>query len=227
MADALAEAERCNLCSKSACIEGCPVSIDIPGFIRQLLVRDVDKALAVINEPNLFPSVCGRVCPQESQCEAQCVVGRKLEPVAIGRLERFIGDSARPRKAEVPHFERRLGKVAIVGSGPSGLAVAADLARYCCEVTVYEALHVVGGVPQYGIPAFRLPRDISSREVETLKDMGIRFETNKVIGKTFSVKPLTEQMGFDAVLVGAGAGTPAFLGIPGEFAGRSTRPMSL
>jgi len=220
MADALNEAERCIMCSKPACIEGCPVSIDIPGFIRHLLVRDVDKALAVINESNLFPSVCGRVCPQESQCEAQCVVGRKLEPVAIGRLERFIGDSARPRKPEVPHFERRLGKVAIVGSGPSGLAVAADLARYGCEVTVYEALHVVGGVLQYGIPAFRLPRDIISREVETLKGMGIHFETNKVIGKTFSVKQLTEQMGFDAVFVGAGAGAPAFLGIPGEFAGQ-------
>ena len=220
MADALAEAERCIMCSKPACIAGCPVSIDIPRFIRHLLVRDVDGALAVINESNLFPSVCGRVCPQESQCEAQCVVGRKLEAVAIGRLERFVGDSARPRKAEAQRFERSLGKVAIVGSGPSGLAVAADLARYGCDVTVFEALHVVGGVLQYGIPAFRLPREIISREIDNLKAMGVRFETNKVIGKTFSVLQLTGEMGYDAVFVGVGAGAPAFLGIPGEFAGQ-------
>jgi len=220
MVDALNEAERCIMCSKAACIEGCPVSIDIPRFIRHLLVRDIDGALAVINETNLFPSVCGRVCPQESQCEAQCVVGRKLEPVAIGRLERFIGDSARPHKVDAPKFERCLGKVAVVGSGPSGLAVAADLARYGCDVTVYEALHVVGGVLQYGIPSFRLPREIISREIDTLKGMGVKFETNKVIGKTFSVPQLTGEMGYDAVFVGVGAGAPAFLGIPGEFAGQ-------
>jgi len=220
MADALNEAERCIMCSKPACIEGCPVGIDIPRFIRHLLVRDVDGALAVINESNLFPSVCGRVCPQESQCEAQCVVGRKLEPVAIGRLERFIGDSAHPHKAEAAQFEGRLGKVAVVGSGPSGLAVAADLARYGCDVTVYEALHVVGGVLQYGIPSFRLPREIISREIDTLKAMGVKFETNKVIGKTFSIPQLTGEMGYDAVFVGVGAGAPAFLGIPGEFAGQ-------
>ena len=172
MADAMAEAERCIMCSKAACIAGCPVSIDIPRFIRHLLVRDIDGAQAVINESNLFPSVCGRVCPQESQCEAQCVVGRKLESVAIGRLERFVGDNARPQKVEPPRFERRLGTVAIVGSGPSGLAVAADLARYGCDVTVYEALHVVGGVLQYGIPSFRLPREIISREVDQLQGPG-------------------------------------------------------
>ncbi len=220
MADALAEAERCIMCSKAACVEGCPVGIDIPGFIRHLLVRDLDGALAVINQSNLFPSVCGRVCPQESQCEAQCVVGRKLESVAIGRLERFVGDSAQPKKVEPAHFERSLGRVAIVGSGPAGLAVAADLSRYGCDVTVYEALHVVGGVLQYGIPSFRLPRDIISREVDHLKAMGIKFETNKVIGKTFSVHQLMADKGFDAVFVGAGAGAPAFLGIPGEFAGQ-------
>jgi glutamate synthase (NADPH) small chain len=220
LADALAEAERCIMCSKPACIEGCPVSIDIPRFIRQLLVRDVDGALAVINESNLFPSVCGRVCPQESQCEAQCIVGRKLESVAIGRLERFVGDNARPRRAEPPRFEHRMGSVAVVGSGPSGLAVAADLTRYGCDVTVYEALHVVGGVLQYGIPSFRLPREIISREVDTLKAMGVKFETNKVVGKTFSIPQLMGEKGFDAVFVGAGAGAPSFLGIPGEFAGQ-------
>jgi homotetrameric NADPH-dependent glutamate synthase len=220
MADALAEAERCIMCSKPACIEGCPVSIDIPRFIRHVLVRDLDGALAVINESNLFPSVCGRVCPQESQCEAQCVVGRKLESVAIGRLERFVGDNARPRKVGPPRVPPGLGRVAVIGSGPSGLAVAADLTRYGCEVTVYEALHVVGGVLQYGIPSFRLPREIISREVEHLQALGVRFETNKVIGKTFSVPQLMGERGFDAGFIGAGAGAPAFLGIPGEFAGQ-------
>jgi homotetrameric NADPH-dependent glutamate synthase len=220
LADALAEAERCIMCSKAACIEGCPVSIDIPRFIKHLLVRDLDGALAVINESNLLPSICGRVCPQESQCEAQCVVGRKLESVAIGRLERFVGDNAKARKAEPPRFERGLGKVAVVGSGPSGLAVAADVVRFGCDVTVYEALHVVGGVLQYGIPSFRLPREIITREVDNLKALGVKFETNKVIGKTFSVPQLMQDMGYDAVFVGAGAGAPSFLGIPGEFAGQ-------
>jgi len=220
MADALAEAERCIMCSKAACVEGCPVSIDIPRFIRHVLVRDLEGALSVINESNLLPSICGRVCPQESQCEAQCVVGRKLESVAIGRLERFVGDNAPRRKVAPPRFDRRLGRVAVVGSGPSGLAVAADLVKLGCEVTVYEALHVVGGVLQYGIPSFRLPRETISREVDTLQEMGVRFETNKVIGKTFSVPQLMGEMGFDAVFVGAGAGAPAFLGIPGEFAGQ-------
>ena len=224
MADALAEAERCIQCSKPTCIEGCPVGIDIPRFIRHLLVRDMDGALAVINESNLFPSVCGRVCPQESQCEAQCVVAKNkklpMEAVAIGRLERFVGDNAHAPKATPPVLPRKLGRVAIVGSGPSGLAVAADLAKFGCDVTVFEALHVVGGVLQYGIPSFRLPREIIGREVDNLKDMGVRFETNKVIGKTFSVPHLMGEMGFDAVFVGAGAGAPAFLGIPGEFAGQ-------
>jgi homotetrameric NADPH-dependent glutamate synthase len=224
MADAISEAERCIQCSKPTCIEGCPVGIDIPRFIRHLLVRDMDGALAVINESNLFPSVCGRVCPQESQCEAQCVVAKNkklpMEAVAIGRLERFVGDNAHAPKATPPVLPRRLGCVAIVGSGPSGLAVAADLAKFGCEVTVFEALHVVGGVLQYGIPSFRLPREIIGREVDNLKDMGVRFETNKVIGKTFSVPQLMGEMGFDAVFVGAGAGAPAFLGIPGEFAGQ-------
>jgi homotetrameric NADPH-dependent glutamate synthase len=222
--DALAEAERCIMCTKPTCIEGCPVGIDIPRFIRHLLVRDLDGARAVINESNLFPSVCGRVCPQESQCEAQCQVGRNkktpMEPVAIGRLERFIGDNAPPAKSAPPIVEKKLGKVAIVGSGPSGLAVAADLVRYGAEPTVFEALHVVGGVLQYGIPSFRLPREIIAREVDTLKAMGVAFETNKVVGKTFSIPQLMNERGFDAVFVGAGAGAPSFLGIPGEYAGQ-------
>ncbi|MFN7780172.1 MAG: NADPH-dependent glutamate synthase [Betaproteobacteria bacterium] len=219
LADALAEAERCIQCAKATCVAGCPVGIDIPGFIRRLLVRDLDGALAVINEANLFPSVCGRVCPQESQCEAQCIVGRKVESVAIGRLERFVGDNAKPR-APVKVEAQKLGRVAVVGSGPSGLAVAADLAKQGAEVVVYEALHVVGGVLQYGIPAFRLPREIIAREVEGLRAMGVQFETNKVVGKTFTVPQLMEERSFDAVFVGAGAGAPSFLGIPGEYAGQ-------
>ncbi len=220
LADAFEEAERCIQCKKPACISGCPVGIDIPRFIRHLLVRDLDGALEVIYESNLFPSICGRVCPQETQCESQCVINKKMESVAIGRLERFVGDYARPPKVVPPRFAETLGRVAIVGSGPAGLAAAADLLRYGCEVTVYEALHVVGGVLRYGIPSFRLPRDIIDREVQRLRDMGVRFETNKVVGKTFTVQQLKDEMNYDAVFVGAGAGAPSFLGIPGEFAGQ-------
>jgi glutamate synthase (NADPH) small chain len=184
-------------------------------------VRDIDAAAGVIHESSIFPSVCGRVCPQESQCEAQCVlIKAKMEPVAIGRLERFVGDNAHHVKVEPPRFETTLGRVAIVGSGPGGLAAAADLVKYGAQVTVYEALHVVGGVLRYGIPSFRLPRDIIEREVKRLQDSGVKFETNKVIGKTFTVPQLTGKMGFDTVFVAAGAGAPSFLGIPGEFAGQ-------
>ncbi len=218
--DALEEADRCIQCKKPTCIAGCPVAIDIPRFIRHLIVRDLDGALGVINESNLFPSICGRVCPQETQCESQCVIGRKMEPVAIGRLERFVGDHARPPKAAPPPFAETSGNVAIVGSGPAGLAAAADLVRLGVRVTVFEALHVVGGVLRYGIPSFRLPRDIIDREVERLRDLGVRFETNKVVGKTFTIPQLMNGKGFDAVFVGAGAGAPSFLGIPGEFAGQ-------
>ena len=222
MADAFREAERCIQCVKPTCIAGCPVGIDIPGFIRQILLRDVDAALETIYESSIFPSICGRVCPQETQCEAQCVIAkyRQHEPVAIGRLERFVGDSARPAKAKPPEIRHKLGRAAIVGSGPAGLAAAADLVRYGVEATVYEALHVLGGVLQYGIPSFRLPRDIIDREIQRLKDVGVKFETNKVVGKTFTIEQLMRERGFDAVFVAAGAGAPAFLGIPGEFAGQ-------
>jgi homotetrameric NADPH-dependent glutamate synthase len=219
---ALAEAERCIQCLKPTCISGCPVSIDIPRFLRHLLVRDFEGARDVIHESNIFPSVCGRVCPQESQCEAQCIIAKKMESVGIGRLERFVGDNAPPRRVKPPVLtaSQRLGKVAIVGSGPSGLAAAADLVKYGADVTVYEALHVVGGVLRYGIPSFRLPREIIDREVQGLRDMGVKIETNKVIGKTFTVGQLQGEMGYDAVFLGVGAGAPAFLGIPGEFAGQ-------
>ncbi|HEY6006152.1 MAG TPA: FAD-dependent oxidoreductase, partial [Anaeromyxobacter sp.] len=165
---------------------------------------------------NAFPSICGRVCPQESQCEAQCIIAKKVESVGIGRLERFVGDNAKPRPVTVPRFERKLGKVAICGSGPAGLAAAADLVKYGADVTIFEALHVVGGVLQYGIPAFRLPREIIAREVQNLVDQGVKFERNKVIGKTFTVPQLMNEKGFDAVFLGVGAGAPAFMGVPGE-----------
>src|SRR6266568_62132 len=215
---ALGEAERCIQCAKPTCMTGCPVSVDIPRFIRHLVVRDIDGALEVLKESNAFPSVCGRVCPQETQCEAQCVIKAKVEPVGIGRLERFVGDNGKPRPVSVPKFAKKLGKVAICGSGPAGLAAAADLVKYGCDVTIYEALHVVGGVLQYGIPPFRLPRDIIDREVKVLTDQGVKIETNKIIGKTFLVSQLIEEKGFDAVFLGVGAGAPAFMSIPGESA---------
>jgi glutamate synthase (NADPH/NADH) small chain len=222
LADALAEAERCIQCTRAPCVGGCPVGVDIPGFIRHVLVRDFDGALEVIHRTNAFPSICGRVCPQEAQCEAQCIVGKKLEPVGIGRLERFVGDRA-ARHATAPSAARataRPSRVAVVGSGPAGLAAATDLARAGVEVTVFEALHVVGGVLRYGIPAFRLPRSVIDREVEALSAQGVRFETNKVIGTTFTLDDLLSSEGYDAAFVGAGAGAPVFLGLPGEFAGQ-------
>ncbi|MDO8391331.1 MAG: NADPH-dependent glutamate synthase [Actinomycetota bacterium] len=218
LTEAMREAERCLQCSRPTCIEGCPVSIDIPRFIRHLLVRDVDAALDVIHEANILPSVCGRVCPQESQCEAQCVIGRRMEPVAIGRLERFIGDHGVGSHQELAAPTGK--RVAVVGSGPAGLACAADLARSGVEVTVYEALHVAGGVLRYGIPSFRLPREIIDREVAGLAEMGVTFETDKVVGRTFTVQDLLGPRGYDAVFLGVGAGAPSFLGIPGENAGR-------
>ncbi|HMR70204.1 MAG TPA: NADPH-dependent glutamate synthase [Rubrivivax sp.] len=220
-AAALRESERCIQCLKPTCIDGCPVRIDIPRFIRHLLLRDLESAVDAIYDSSPFPSVCGRVCPQESQCEAQCVlVKAKMQPVAIGRLERFVGDFAAQRPVEPPKVDKPLGRVAIVGSGPGGLAAAADLIKLGAEVTVYEALHVIGGVLRYGIPSFRLPRDIIDREVNRLRDSGVKFETNKVIGKTFRIEQLTGDMGYDAVFVAAGAGAPSFLGIPGESAGQ-------
>jgi homotetrameric NADPH-dependent glutamate synthase len=221
MVDALAEAERCIQCLRPSCIAGCPVAIDIPRFIRHLLVRDLSGALGVIQETNLFASVCGRVCPQETQCEIQCILVKgKMEPVAIGRLERFVGDNAPPQEMKKPENAGRLGRVAIVGSGPAGLACAGDLARMGADVTIYEALHVIGGVLKYGIPSFRLPRAIIDREVGNLETLGVKFETNKVIGKTFTIPQLLGEMGYEAVFVGTGAGAPTFLGIPGEFAGQ-------
>lgn len=218
LSEALREAERCLQCKRPTCISGCPVSIDIPRFIRHLLVKDVDGALSVIHESNVLPSVCGRVCPQESQCEAQCVIGKRLEPVAIGRLERFVGDHGRlDPVASAPTAGRR---VAIVGSGPAGLACASELAKVGVDVTVFEALHTAGGVLRYGIPSFRLPREIIDRELSGLVEQGVRIETDQIVGRTFTVEQLLGEKSFDAVFLAVGAGAPSFLGIPGENAGR-------
>jgi len=218
LSEAMREAERCLQCSRPTCISGCPVGIDIPRFIRHVLVKDVDGALGVIREASILPSVCGRVCPQESQCESQCVIARKMEPVGIGRLERFVGDHG--KVAPVPPAPSIGKRVAVVGSGPAGLACAADLARAGVDVTVLEALHVTGGVLRYGIPSFRLPRDIIDREIAGLLDLGVKIETDKVVGRTFTVDDLLHSRDFDAVFLGVGAGAPSFLGIPGENAGR-------
>lgn len=215
---ALGEAERCIQCKKPVCIDGCPVAIDIPRFIRHLMLRDIEGARDVILEDNIFPAICGRVCPQETQCEKECLIGRVkgVESVGIGRLERFVADNAPPPVVEPAKVDPKMGKVAIVGSGPAGLSCAGDLVRAGCDVTIYEALHVSGGVLQYGIPAFRLPRDIIAQEIGVLEQLGVKIETNKIIGRIFTVQDLIEKKGYDAVFIGTGAGAPVFIGLPGE-----------
>lgn len=215
--DAKREASRCLECKKARCVPGCPVGIDIPAFIREVGREDLKKAYEILLEANPLPAVCGRVCPQETQCEVPCVVGIKDEPVAIGRLERYVADYAmahlEPQMAPPPSTGKR---AAIVGSGPAGLACAADLARAGVAVTIYEALHVPGGVLRYGIPAFRLPTDIVQQEIKNLERRGVTIVCNVVIGKLFTVDQLLTEKGFDAVFIGIGAGTPKFMGIPGE-----------
>ena len=213
---ALAEAARCLDCRNKPCVEGCPVNIDIPGFIRALKKDDIEGAYEVINKSSSLPAVCGRVCPQETQCESKCTMGIKFEPVGIGRLERFVADWHNEHSKEEPKKPVSNGhKVAIVGSGPSGLTCAGDLAKAGFEVTVYEALHTEGGVLVYGIPEFRLPKAIVAKEVGTLRQLGVKFVTNAVIGKTLTIDELFEQ-GNEAVFIGSGAGLPNFMGIPGE-----------
>jgi homotetrameric NADPH-dependent glutamate synthase len=215
---ALHEAERCLRCKKPRCVPGCPVGIDIPGFIAALQHRDIKRSYQILKAANTLPAVCGRVCPQESQCEATCVVGAKYKPVAVGRLERFVADAAIGRGwDEAPSLERRTGKkAAIIGSGPSGLACAGDLARNGVAVTVFEALHVAGGVLKYGIPEFRLPDVIIDTEIEALRKAGVEIRLDTIIGKLFTIPQLLTDMGYDAVFVGTGAGSPKFAGIPGE-----------
>jgi len=215
--DALRESERCLFCPDPACVAGCPVSIDIPGFIRKIGDKDFRGAYDVITDANLLASVCGRVCPQETQCEGPCPVGEKLEPVAIGRLERFVGDMAiRERWANVPYIEPSGFRVGIVGSGPAGMACAADMAKAGCEVTVYEAFHVPGGVLRYGIPDFRLPNEVIDAEIDNLRKLGVKFECNTLVGRLFTIEQMIGEMGFHAVFIGTGAGYPKFMGIPGD-----------
>lgn len=213
---ALDEAMRCLNCPKMPCVSGCPVNIHIPAFISKIKEGDFEGAYQIISETSTLPAVCGRVCPQEKQCESKCVRGVKGESVGIGRLERFVADWHNAHSNEVPKTPESNGhKVAIVGSGPSGLTCAGDLARKGYKVTVFEALHTAGGVLVYGIPEFRLPKAIVQKEVDNLKAMGVDIETNMIVGKTLTVDELLE-MGYEAVFIGSGAGLPSFMGIPGE-----------
>ena len=213
---AVEEASRCLNCKNQPCVAGCPVNIEIPDFISHIKTGDFEGAYQVISRSSSLPAVCGRVCPQESQCEAKCTLGIRFEPVGIGRLERFVADRHNAAPAAAPEKAAANGhRVAVVGSGPSGLTCAGDLARKGYAVTVFEALHTAGGVLVYGIPEFRLPKTIVSREVETLKALGVEVETNVVIGKTLTVDELFEE-GYEAVFIGSGAGLPKFMGIEGE-----------
>ena len=215
--NALREAERCLLCPEQPCVTGCPVGIAIPNFIQKITEKNFHGAYDVITDTNLLPAICGRVCPQETQCEGVCTVKDSLEPVAIGRLERFIGDMAIAEGwANVPYIELNGLRVAIVGSGPAGMACAADMAKAGCEVTVYEAFHEPGGVLKYGIPEFRLPNDVVDAEIGKLVELGIRFECNTLVGRLFTLEQMITEMGYHAVFIGTGAGYPSFMGIPGE-----------
>jgi glutamate synthase (NADPH/NADH) small chain len=217
VADAQREAERCLLCPDQPCVRGCPVGIDIPGFIRKIGEKNVRGAYDVLTDTNLLPAVCGRVCPQENQCEGVCTVGDTLEPVAIGRLERWVGDTAIAEGwTKIPYVEPTEFKIGIVGSGPAGVACAADMAKAGCDVTVYEAFHQPGGVLRYGIPDFRLPNEVIDAEVNNLAKLGVKFECNTLVGRLFTIEQMIGEMGFDAVFIGTGAGYPSMLGIPGD-----------
>lgn len=216
--EAMAEAERCLNCKNAQCVKGCPVSIDIPGFISQIKEGNFKESYHVISKASALPAVCGRVCPQESQCEGKCIRGIKGEPVSIGKLERFTADWARENgiKPQAP-AEKKNRKVAVIGSGPAGLTCAGDLAKMGYDVTIFEALHEPGGVLIYGIPEFRLPKSaVVAKEIENVKALGVKIETNVVIGKAGTIDELMEEEGFEAVFIGSGAGLPRFMGIPGE-----------
>jgi glutamate synthase (NADPH/NADH) small chain len=216
--EARLEASRCLKCKNAKCITGCPVSIDIPGFIKEVEAGNTEAASRVIAGYSALPAVCGRVCPQESQCEERCIRGIKGEPVSIGKLERFVADWSREHniKPEVPAVKKDK-KVAVIGSGPAGLTCAGDLAKLGYDVTIFEALHEPGGVLVYGIPEFRLPKDtVVKTEIDNVRALGVKIETNVVIGKSTTIDELMEEEGFDAVFVGSGAGLPKFMGIPGE-----------
>lgn len=216
--EAKIEASRCLQCKNPKCVSGCPVSIDIPGFIKEVEEGNYEDAARVIAKSSALPAVCGRVCPQESQCEGQCIRGIKGEPVSIGKLERFVADWSRENGFTPAAPEKTNGKkVAVIGSGPSGLACAGDLAKFGYEVTIFEALHEPGGVLTYGIPEFRLPKEgVVKPEIDNVRKLGVKIETNVIIGKSITIDELFEEEGFEAVFIGSGAGLPRFMGIPGE-----------
>lgn len=216
--EAMEESTRCLGCKKAKCVEGCPVNIDIPGFIHQVKEGNLEEAFRVISDASALPAICGRVCPQESQCEGLCIRGKKSDPVAIGKLERFVADWAREQGIKPSPAPAKNGKkVAVIGSGPAGLTCAGDLAKLGYDVTIFEALHKAGGVLVYGIPEFRLPKEeVVAAEVENVKALGVKIETNVIIGKSVTIDELLTEEGFDAVFIGSGAGLPMFMGIPGE-----------
>jgi glutamate synthase (NADPH/NADH) small chain len=215
--EALLESERCLMCPEQPCVAGCPVGINIPAFIEKIGAKDYRGAYDVITATNLLPAVCGRVCPQENQCEGVCTVGDSLEPVAIGRLERFVGDRAIAAGwANIPYIEPAGFRVGVVGAGPAGMACAADMAKAGCEVTVFEAFHRSGGVLRYGIPDFRLPNEVIDAEMGNLEKLGVTFECNTLVGRLFSIEQMIDELGFHAVFVGTGAGYPSMLGVPGD-----------
>lgn len=216
--EAMEESLRCINCKNAQCIKGCPVAINIPGFIEKVKEGDIEAAYQVISESSALPAVCGRVCPQESQCEGKCIRGIKGEPVSIGKLERFVADWARENGIKPEGAKEKKGKkVAVIGSGPAGLTCAGDLAKMGYDVTIFEALHEAGGVLVYGIPEFRLPKsEVVAKEIENVKSLGVKIETNVVIGKSVTIDELMKEEGFDAVFIGSGAGLPKFMGIPGE-----------
>jgi len=216
--EAMAEATRCLNCKNARCIQGCPVSINIPAFVQEVKNGNIAEAYRVISESSALPAVCGRVCPQESQCEGQCVRGIKGEAVSIGKLERFVADWARENGVKPePAKEKNGKKVAVIGSGPAGLTCAGDLAKMGYDVTIFEALHKAGGVLVYGIPEFRLPKEaVVEKEIENVRSLGVKIDTDVIIGKSITIDELFEEEGFDAVFIGSGAGLPKFMGIPGE-----------
>ncbi len=215
--EALLEAERCLMCPEQPCVAGCPVSVNIPGFIQKLSDKDYRGAYDVITSTNLLPAVCGRVCPQENQCEGVCTVADTLEPVAIGRLERYVGDMAITADwVNLPYVEPADFRVGIVGAGPAGMACAADMAKAGCEVTVFEAFHESGGVLRYGIPDFRLPNEVIDAEMGNLEKLGISFECNTLVGRLFTIEQMIDELNFETVFIGTGAGYPSMLGVPGD-----------
>ena len=216
--EAMEEAVRCINCKNAQCIKGCPVSINIPGFIEKVKEGDIEAAYQVISESSALPAVCGRVCPQESQCEGKCIRGIKGEPISIGKLERFVADWATENNIKPEGAKEKKGKkVAVIGSGPAGLTCAGDLAKMGYEVTIFEALHEPGGVLVYGIPEFRLPKEnVVQKEIENVKSLGVTIETNVIVGKSVTIDELLTEEGFSAVFIGSGAGLPKFMGIPGE-----------